>query len=445
MPARAIRFVILGLIRLFYPRVEVVGREHLPAAGPVVVVANHPNGLLDPLLLLAHLRRPLPFLTAGYILDYPGFRQAAAAFGALPVYRKGELGGAPDEILAARNEATFTRARAGLRSGGALALFPEGTTHSGPRMLPIRSGAARIVLGAEAEAGWQLGLQIVPAGLWYENKTLFRSSVLIVLGPPIPLAPYAEAYAPRPHHTLRAVSKAIRAGLDAVVLQAETVEVQRGMPLVAAWADPAGPPATFAERHRRAVALVAAAERLAAADPARLDALRRETLAYARLLRRAGVDDPWALERPPAPSWRIVKRAALLLAALPAASAGAAVSYLPYRLAGLIAPRIARGDATQIGHTKLIGGSILVCAGWLAVAIAAGRRWGRRVGSALLVAQPILAYVGLLWGESFARLRAILHLRRIRRHRALTRRLVARRRALAAHVVAAAEAAAPPR
>ena len=98
-----------------------------------------------------------------------------------------------------RNEATFARCRELLRRGEPLALFPEGTTHSHSMMLPLRTGAARIALSAEAEAGWQMGLQIVPVGLWYQNKTLFRSSVLVVIGEPFDLDQQATLYQADPH------------------------------------------------------------------------------------------------------------------------------------------------------------------------------------------------------------------------------------------------------
>jgi 1-acyl-sn-glycerol-3-phosphate acyltransferase len=42
---RLVRFLVFNLVRLFYPRIEIRGRENLPAQGPVVFVLNHPNGL----------------------------------------------------------------------------------------------------------------------------------------------------------------------------------------------------------------------------------------------------------------------------------------------------------------------------------------------------------------------------------------------------------------
>src|SRR6266540_2294934 len=102
------------------------------------------------------------------------------AFGALPIYRQRDVGkpGGPPGGATDANEATFAGCRALLRAGRPIALFPEGTTHSNTMMLPLRTGAARIALSAEAEASWQLNLQIVPVGLWYQKKSQFRCAAL---------------------------------------------------------------------------------------------------------------------------------------------------------------------------------------------------------------------------------------------------------------------------
>ncbi len=186
MLRRFIRWVVLALLRLYYPRIEVEGREHLPTSGPVMFVLNHPNGLLDPLLLIATLQRPVAFLAKNTFFNNALGRVAMEAFGALPVYRQRDAGSGAD--TQAQNERTFAECRARLRRGVALALFPEGTTHSEPRLLELRTGAARIALSAEAASDWQLGLQVVPIGLWYEDKRIFRSSVLLIVGQPFTIA-----------------------------------------------------------------------------------------------------------------------------------------------------------------------------------------------------------------------------------------------------------------
>ncbi len=74
MVDRFIRFVVLGLVRLFYRRIKILGRDHLPATGPAVFVANHSNGLLDPLVVTTSTGRATQFLAASYLFRYPVLR-----------------------------------------------------------------------------------------------------------------------------------------------------------------------------------------------------------------------------------------------------------------------------------------------------------------------------------------------------------------------------------
>ena len=116
--SRLIRFLILRLVELFYPRIEVDGRENLPP-GPLLFVSNHPNGLLDALVLMVGLRRHVAFLAKSTFFANPVGRWLMQAFGALPVYRQRDEGleGGGQGDRANRNEATFARCRALLRGG----------------------------------------------------------------------------------------------------------------------------------------------------------------------------------------------------------------------------------------------------------------------------------------------------------------------------------------
>ena len=260
------------------------------------------------------------------------------AFGCIPVYRATESGARSGD--ASRNEASFARCRAELAAGGALALFPEGVSHSDPQMRPLKTGAARIALSAEAEHDGRLGVTLVPVGLYYERKARFRSSVLLVIGEPIDVAPLLPDYRRDEHQAVTALTERIDARLDEVVLQAETRELLEGIARVAGWTrepGPADPADALAARHRRARDLAEAYGRLRARDPARVERIADEVRAYARSLRRLGIRDPWALELDRRPRGRSWGRSAKLIVAAPLAAMGAVLGWIPYRLAGWVA------------------------------------------------------------------------------------------------------------
>jgi glycerol-3-phosphate O-acyltransferase / dihydroxyacetone phosphate acyltransferase len=163
------------LVRIFFRRIEVEGLDRLPVAGATVIVANHINGLVDALLLMATLPRFPRFLgksTLFKILPLWPFLKLA---GVVPVYR------AKDGESTARNESSFRTCRLLLAAGAQVALFPEGISHDESMLQPLKPGAARIALGAAADDG-VAGVRIVPVGLSYDAKARFRSRALVHVG-----------------------------------------------------------------------------------------------------------------------------------------------------------------------------------------------------------------------------------------------------------------------
>jgi len=167
------------LATVFFREIEVVGENRLPDSGPVIVVANHFNSLIDGVLVASYLPRFPRFLGASTIWDYKLLRPFLKAAGVIPVFRHRDAG-----KVFARNQSSLAGTWDLLRAGGVLALFPEGISHNNPYLLPIKSGAARIALGAEEKYG-PLGVTILPVGLVFDSKNRFRSRALIQIGAPI--------------------------------------------------------------------------------------------------------------------------------------------------------------------------------------------------------------------------------------------------------------------
>jgi len=439
---RLIRLIIFNLVRLFYPRLEVKGFENLPASGPTIFVLNHPNGLMDPLILMLGLGRSVSFLAKSTLFGNPLGRALCQAFGAFPIYRQRDEGksGGPQGDATERNEETFARCRALLHNGGAMALFPEGTTHSGSELLPLKTGAARIALSAEGEMNWQLGLQIVPVGLWYESKIHFRTSVLLVVGQPFSLTDYAAAYADNEYQTVQTVTDRIETGLDRVVLQAENAELLAAVPVLAAWISSDSQPPNLAQQHDWTARLLAAYDHLQQNDPSRLESIAQQARNYANTLQTLGISDPWVWERPALSPGPLAGLLVKLIVTLPLALAGLILSYIPYRLAGPIAIwGVGRYD-TQTSTVKLILGAVLVLLAWIIEAILVGRWLGGWWGDLLFVAAPGLAYLALRWGEDWRKLRILISSRWLRwRQGRLVESLMKQRRHLAQQVLEAIE------
>ncbi|MEO0948432.1 MAG: lysophospholipid acyltransferase family protein [Cyanobacteria bacterium J06641_5] len=77
-------------LRLLNVRLQVTGRDYLPSAGPVLVVGNH-RSILDPLLLLASLQRPIRVVCHQFMARLPGLRQVAIdTLGCIPLTANGD-------------------------------------------------------------------------------------------------------------------------------------------------------------------------------------------------------------------------------------------------------------------------------------------------------------------------------------------------------------------
>ena len=157
--------------------------------GPLLVAANHPNSLLDPILIfLCSERLPRPLARAP-LFDGLMLGPLLRVLGGIPVYRRQD-----DPAAMHRNQDMFRAATRVLREGGAIQIYPEGRSHSEAHLVEFRTGAARIALQAEAEAGWELGLSIVPVGITYSRKERARTAVTVRFGHAFECADLKDIY-----------------------------------------------------------------------------------------------------------------------------------------------------------------------------------------------------------------------------------------------------------
>lgn len=174
---RVLAVIANTALRLLFRSIEIEGLEHLPRHRPMLVVANHFNGFVDPVLLVRGLHRLPRFLAKATLWDVVVARPFLALAGIIPVHRP------EDHEGASGNTSTFRTCHEVLAEGAVVALFPEGTTHDRPSLDKVRTGAARIALGAKA-AGVE-GLMIVPVGLVFDDKLALRSRAAVRVGAPI--------------------------------------------------------------------------------------------------------------------------------------------------------------------------------------------------------------------------------------------------------------------
>lgn len=407
MTADAARRLSRLLLQIFYRRIEVVGRDGVPASGPVIFVLNHPNGLVDPLFILAFGPSPVSFLAKEPLFRTPVIGHAVKAFGCLPVYRR-EDGADPR-----RNARTMMAARDLLARGGSLALFPEGVSHAAPQLAPMKTGAARIALSARAlmhaqdpRAG---AVQLVPVGLHYPSRGTFRSDAAVVFGAAleVPVVAVDDAAEP-PRDAVRALTARIEAGLRAVTVNARDPEHVTLAAVAARLLDDAGDafPATSAQgpvqRQLSLMRLILArGHRVRAAAPDALDRLVQRLRAYQALAAPDGGRVP--LDLPAGRALRHLAKTVLGMAALaPLIGVGLLENYVPYRAVGVLAARAARSQDDVVSTMKVLAGLMLFPVTWLAASAAVGFAMGWTWAALHLLLAPPCAWAALWFAERAA-------------------------------------------
>ena len=356
-------------LRWYYRSVSVAGRSRVPLTGPVFFAVNHPNALVDALVVATAMPRRVGFTAKSTIFANPVLSAFLHAVGVVPLKRAADMAKAATvkavapEIDPARNADAFRAVSAAMAEGKAIVVFPEGISHDAPRLAPLRTGLARMALLARESMGVR-GIQIIPVGLLFERKEEPRSRVLVQIGEPIDVEAFATGT-----QSVETLTALIGERLTAVTLNFETPEDAARIEVIsetmAALLEPVsdlgdgGPSLSAvlaisrrAERVRLRLSGNATVEfRVAVAEfEARLETfrtrLRAEHIAVADLLIDVGAT----------PGARFAVRETLLAAFLtPVSWWGRVTHFVPLRIARWLAVRNSRNRDEPAMNTIVIG------------------------------------------------------------------------------------------
>jgi 1-acyl-sn-glycerol-3-phosphate acyltransferase len=425
---RLLRSLARLLLSIFYRRIEIVGLDRVPSAGPLVVVANHQNALVDGALLVAALPRRLVPVAKAPLFSHPVAGPLLRLVGAIPVHRRQDAPGATDP---ARNAEMFADAAATLRRSNSILIFPEGVSQPEPTLMPLRTGVARMVLGAERRAGTPLGITLVPVGLVFDRPGTFRDgSALVLIGEPVPTASALARVEQDPEGAVRDLTELVAAALRDLMIDAHDRETLRLLDIAETlWRDDSEVVSgSVAERAAWKRQTLRAARYLAVHTPTRLAAVRLALRDYADDLE---VVDVQAESYRPASVVRYVIREGLSLAlGLPLALWGLVNHVVPYQLTA-VAVRALRPEPDTEATYKLGVGLFLYPVAWGAAGWLVWRVMGPLGLAVFIVSLLPTGFFALAWQERLARVRRDARaFVRFVRDRDLHRRLVERRRAL---------------
>jgi 1-acyl-sn-glycerol-3-phosphate acyltransferase len=412
---RAVRALAKFWLWFLFRSVDVRHPERVPAAGPILLCVNHPNNLIDSLLVGSTVRRKVHYLATAAMFRRPLMARFLLACGAIPVYRKQDD---PDKMD--RNLDTFSACFAAFARGRLVAIYPEGTTHAEVRVQRIKTGAARIALGYEADHPGEL--RMIPIGLSFEARKSFRGRVLVAFGEPIHPAAYLQAYREDPVKAVDALTRDLQWAMEAQVVNVERIDDQRLVraveelyreELAQQVMDARGLARRDVDPVRLSRSIADALRHFKAADPARVESLWQRIQAYRSLLAQYRVRDEVVRAR----RQRLPTRTRLVyswdaIVGLPFFGYGAVVNALPYYVPRWLARRMARKE-TDYATIRLLASIVAFPLFWSLetwlVARMAGAGWAA-VFALSLPLSGVIAYrylIGAGWLRSrlrFARL-----------------------------------------
>jgi glycerol-3-phosphate O-acyltransferase / dihydroxyacetone phosphate acyltransferase len=400
-----VRWLARMVSRLFY-RIDLAGT--VPPSGPVLLLPNHPNSLLDPAIVWATAERDVRFLAKSTLFE-TAFAPVLRGAGAIPVYRRLDQG-----VDTSRNSETFEAVERALAAGDAICIFPEGISHSMGKLGPLRTGAARMALGAERR---NIPVQLVAVGLNFDRKAVFRSRVTVLYGRPFSVRDLVSDEADD-QASVRNVTERIASEMRRLLVEADpdrdAALVARVERLYTAARGKAGP----VERVARRQAIAHGIERLRQTDETRFLELSLRLRRYDQRLRRFQLRDShldWDVSAQAAVRFAL-REAALGIVLFPLAIAGLVIFWVPYQLTGRLARRATSEKDVAATATVFVGAAVY--AAWLMLLVVGIWLLAGRGVILATIAIPLLAVAGLLAiereGNMIDTARAWLVLRRAR-------------------------------
>lgn len=422
------RWFVRRLLHFYYPRIEIEGMERLPANGAVLFVANHPNSLMDPVLIGFVARRPVHFFAKAPLFDVPVFGALMRALGMVPAYR-----GVDDKAQVRRNLESLDAGAAHLRRGEVVGIFPEGKSHDREGVEQVRTGAARIAWQAvQGDAA----VTIVPLGLNYERKERFRSAVWVRVGEPMDGGAWFRMRGEEERKAVRSLTEEIDQRLKKAVVHLNEERWQPFLPELEVLLPPTGedarnPIAALHQRKRLADAMnfFLATHRPRAEAVATAIERHRVRLAAAAL----SMDSPVLRLGMARLTWRLIKDTFRLLLGLAPAIAGTLHHLVPFAATRAIVRCVKLpGRATVALNRLLIG--LPVYALWYALVwwllASQTRAWCASLWTALMPFAGVAAlhyawymrHAGHAWWHEIKMLLHPVQLRRLRFEQAELRR-----------------------
>lgn len=213
-----LKFIIRLATRIFYREVSIQNKQLIPKNKnkALLIVSNHPNTFMDPILIASILPQEVHFLSNGSVFKTKFHHWLLGNLNMIPIYRKKDKNGSNND-----NQKTFEKCFEHLQKQKSILIFPEGSSYIERKIRPIKTGTARIALGAEAFSDFDANIEILPIGLNYDAQNYFRSKIHIRIGETIPIKKYQTLFEENENIAIQTITNTIQEKLEELTIITE--------------------------------------------------------------------------------------------------------------------------------------------------------------------------------------------------------------------------------
>lgn len=343
-----LKLIIKIALKVFFSSKKIQGKENIPPLDvPLLVVSNHPNTFMDPILIAHFLKQKLFFLANASVFNSVFNRWFLKQLNMIPIQRKEDT-----NKVKYSNEEIFRKCFEHLAAKGCILIFPEGTSIHGRRLQKIKSGAARIAFGAEAENGFNLGLRILPIGLNYSKPDSFRSEIFIQIGESIQVNQLKENYLQDAEKSIKDLTQTIEQTLSELTIVTDSQEEDLlAHNIEKIYKSRLNEDITLSEKPKEqdflmSKGIVDAINHFELHEPERVKSFEPKIRRYLQNLQRLKLNDEWFGKKRQHKSifWDSVKDVLFLVLGFPIYLYGLLNSYIPYIIPSVLAVRMTKYD-----------------------------------------------------------------------------------------------------
>ena len=330
------------IVRTFFREIAIDGLEDLPNIGPVIFTPNHPNALLDPLLLfLLPKSFRIRFVAKSTLFTIPVFGSLLRKMGSIPVARRLDTQGEVDYTV------FFASCVTALEKGDSIVIFPEGRSLPQPYLAPMKTGPARLYFMA-LDRG--IKVNIVPIGLNYERGAIFRTSVLMSIAPPVDTSASEAEARVDPRAAVHHLTDLIGQTLERHVFQAETFRDRELILLLERlYSEKSEGTESWPDRLTRLKQFEDGFQQLRSSHEIEINSLRHLLTRYERLSSLSGIDVAAQRKHPTRPFFSVLAG----IVGMIFAGIGVVLNWVPYHIVDFLV-KLGHKDESDAATYKVV-------------------------------------------------------------------------------------------